>query len=185
MTGVIDAGFKATTAATVLCLYSMATADRPSPYQTLACTSATDPTCHQSYPSELSQRIHPWRAASGADWLTDTATGGLVIFPGSGTLPCLEEEATSTSGALPTCTLTQEDVTRALAELDTAIALRDADKLNTMYWIWGSWKISAPEQPVLDSFLAAVDERVSRGEVQWATITQMYDAYVDWERTHR
>lgn len=183
--GVSAAGFNFTTATTVLCLYSVAAADRPAPYQSLACSGATDPVCHQPYPSELEQRVHPWRAADGAHWLTDSATGKLVIFPGSGTLPCLEEEATSPGTSLPTCTLTSEDVTRALSDLDGAIALRDAGKINTYYWVWGSWSISAAEQPVLESFLSEVDKRVAKGQVQWASATKMYDAYIAWEKTHR
>ena len=51
--------------------------------------------------------MHPWRAADGGHWLTDSATGKLVVFPG-GTPPCLEEEANSPGTNLPTCTLTSE-----------------------------------------------------------------------------
>lgn len=183
--GVADAGFKFTTATTVLCLYSIPSQDRPSPYQALACNGATDPVCHSPYPSEVTEKLHPWRVASGSNWLSDDPNGPLVVFPGSGSLPCLEEEATSTSQSLPTCTFTDEDVTRALAELDELIAHREADRLNTMYWVWGSWSLSAAEQPVLERFLAAVDERVARGEVEWASLGAMYDAYLAWELTHR
>ena len=83
--GVSDAGFKFTTAATVLCLYSMAQATDRLPYQTLNCTSPTDPTCHKSYLSDPTQAFIPWRAQ---DSFTDSATGPLVIFPRqSGTCP--------------------------------------------------------------------------------------------------
>lgn len=185
VTGIADAGFKFTTAATVLCLYSMQPADRPAPYQTLNCSGATDPVCHKSYPSALSGRIHPWRAQDAGHWLTDSATGRIVVVPGSGTLPCLQEEATSSGTGLPTCTLTQEDVTRALADLDGAIALSDANQINSMYFVWGSWSISAAEQPVLDSFLAEVDKRIAKGQVRWSTLPAIYDAFLAWEKTHR
>lgn len=183
--GVADAGFKFTTATTVLCLYSMAAQDRPAPYANLACNGATDPVCHSPYPEGLPQQMHPWRPADGAHWLTDSPTGPLVVFPGQGTLPCLEEEANLVGNALPTCTLTSEDVTRALASLDAFIASRDASQLNTTYFVWGSWSLSAQEAPVLESFLTAVDERVARGEVAWASLGEMYDAYLAWEQTHR
>jgi hypothetical protein len=183
--GVADAGFKFTTATTVLCLYSIPAQDRPAPYQSLACNGATDPVCHAPYPSAVQDKLHPWRVASGSNWLSDDPNGPLVVFPGSGSLPCLEEEATSSGQSLPTCTFTDEDVTRALAELDEAIAHREADRLNTMYWVWGSWSLSAAEQPVLERFLAAVDERIARGEVQWASLGAMYDAYLEWEHAHR
>ncbi len=185
VTGVVAAGFKATTASTVLCLYSIASADRPSPYQNLHCTGATDPTCHQSYPSELAQRVHPWRAATGANWLTDDRNGKLVILPGSGTLPCLEEEATAGGANIISCTLTQEDVTRGLADLDAAIALVDRSKVNTFYWIWGSWSLSDSEKPIFETFLTEVDKRVSKGQVRWSTTTEMVDTYTAWETTNR
>lgn len=185
ITGIADAGFKFSTAATVLCLYSMQPADRPAPYMTLNCSSPTDPTCHKSYPTALAQRIHPWRAQDSGHWLTDSASGRVVIFPGSGTLPCLQEEATSSGTSLPSCTLTQEDVTRAMEELDGAIALSDPNQINSFYWVWGSWSLSAAEAPVLDVFLAEVDKRIAAGKVRWATVPAIYDAYVSWEKTHR
>jgi len=183
--GVVDAGFSATTAATVLCLYSMAPADRPAPYMNLDCSGATDPVCHKPYPSELPARMHPWRAASGAKWLTDDPAGKLVIFPGSGTLPCLEEEATTSGPGLPMCTFTMADVTRALADLDVALGMLDPNRLNTFYWVWGSWSLSATEQPVLDAFLTAIDQRVATGKLQWSNLGRMHDHYKEWEKTHR
>jgi hypothetical protein len=183
--GVVDAGFSATTAATVMCMYPMPAASRPAPYQTFSCTAPTDPVCHTAYPTDPAQRIHPWRVSSGATWLTDDPAGKLVIFAGSGSLPCLEEEATSTGAGLPKCTFTQEDVTRALATLDTAIGLVDPAKVNTFYWVWGSWALSAQEQPVLEAFLAEVDKRVAKGQVKWSSIGTMLDTYVAWEKTHR
>lgn len=183
--GVADAGFVATTATTVLCLYSMAADERPAEYRDLACRGATDPTCHQSYPSELTRRIHPWRAAGSASWLDDAADGPLVIFPGSGTLPCLEEEAVSSGRSLPSCTFTEADVTRALSELDAAIAAVDPGQINTFYWVWGSWALSSAEQPVFESFLAQVQQRIERGQLEWRNLAQMLDAYTAWETQHR
>ncbi len=183
--GVTEAGFTATTAATVLCFYGMPADSRPAEYKNLSCKGSTDPVCHTSYPIELAQRLHPWRVASSATWLTDDKNGKLVIIPGSGTLPCLEEEATNPGTTLPTCSLTKEDVTRAMAELDAAIALRDPNKLNTFYWVWGSWSISSQEQAILDSFLSEVDKRVAKGQIKWSSIGSMLDAYAEWEKTHR
>jgi hypothetical protein len=183
--GVVDAGFSATTAATVMCMYGMPASSRPAAYQNLACKAPTDPVCHTPYPTDPAQRVHPWRASSAATWLTDDPAGKLVIFSGSGSLSCLEEEATSTGTGLPTCTLTQEDVTRALADLDGAIAVTDPNKVNTFYWVWGSWAISAQEQPILETFLTEVDKRIAKGQVKWASIGTMLDTYVAWEKTHR
>lgn len=79
------------------------------------------------------------------------------------------------------CTLTNEDVTRAINELDAAIALVDPAKINTFYWVWGSFSISAAEKPVLEAFLSAVDQRIADGKVEWKNVTEMHDAFVAWE----
>lgn len=185
ITGIADAGFKFTTAATVLCLYSMLPADRPASYQNLNCSGATDPVCHTSYPEDRVGRIHPWRAQDGGHWLTDSRQGRVVIVPGSGTLPCLEEEATASGGSLPTCTLTAQDVTRAMADLDAVLPLLDPARVNSLYWVWGSWSLSSQEQPVLESFLSAVDTRIASGQVKWASLTTIYDTFLAWEKTPR
>lgn len=182
--GVVDAGFTATTAATVLCLYSMDPADRPAPFMDLNCSGPTDPLCHQSYPTDLPARLHPWRAASGADWLSDDPAGALVVIPGSGTLPCLQEEAESPGDVLPMCDLTAADLDLALADLDAAIALADPDLVNTFYWVWGSWSLDPAEAPVLEDFLAEIDARVAQGQVQWASVGDMLDAHAAWVAAH-
>jgi hypothetical protein len=148
--------------------------------------NSMDPICHHAYPSDLPRRIHPWRAGSSANWFTDDPTGRLVIFPGSGTLPCLEDEAVSTGNALPRdCKLTAEDTTRALADLDAAIALVDPNQVNTFYWVWGSWAFSDDQKPALESFLGELDKRAARGQLRWANTTDMQAAYAGWESTHR
>lgn len=179
------AGFKLTTGATVLCLQAMAPEDRPAEYHDLICASATDPKCHQSYPSAVEQRIHPWRARNGAHWLTDEPSGTLVVLPGSGSLPCLEEEAMSNGMSISACTLTDGDVTLALADLDDAIAQVDAGRVNSYYWIWGSWKHANIDYAVLERLLTAMDERRARGDVRWKTGPAVYDEYIAWEATHR
>lgn len=180
----VSAGFAFTTGATAACILAMT--DRPAGYEDLSCASADDARCHASYPTELAQRIHPWRALDGAHWLTDDPAGRLVVIPSSGSVPCLTEEAAS-SGRLTNCRLDDSDVTTALADLDAAIAQVDPDRVNTYYWVWGSWNwtSSAVDPSALARLLSEVDRRVRAGTVQWATAAQMYDAYVAWEATHR
>lgn len=182
--GVVDAGFRATTATTVLCLYSMDPADRPDPYKSLDCVGPTDPLCHQPFPSDLSARIHPWRARSGADWLSDDPAGELVIFPGSGSLPCLAEEAENPGDTLPSCTFAADDAALALADLDAAIAAADPNLVNTFYWVWGSWSLTPAEAPALEAFLVEIDARVAAGDVAWSNVGAMLDAYDAWLRAN-
>jgi hypothetical protein len=179
------AGFSFSTGSTALCMLAMAPADRPAGYATLSCAGATDPACHRSYPTAVDARIHPWRARDGAHWLTDDPAGRVVILPGSGTLPCLQEETRSTGSALPTCTLADDDLALGLADLDDAVTRVDANRVNTYYWVWGSWAPERVDSAVLERFLTAMDERVARGVVRWSTGPAMYDAFVAWESSHR
>lgn len=178
VSAVADAGFGFTTGTTVYCLLSMPPDARPPEYQDLECTSAVGE-CHASYPSEISERVHPWRPFDGASWLTHNDKGPIVIIPGAGTLPCLEEEAAGTSGA---CTLTDGDVKLSLGEVDQAIGYVDANLVNTFYFVW-SFGIDL-EEASLDAWLTAIDDRVAAGTIVWNTVNEMVQAYVEWEETH-
>lgn len=184
VSGVVAAGFRATTAATVGCLLSIPEDARPTGYASLSCSGADDASCHAPYPSELVERIHPWRARDGATWLTDDPAGELVVFPSSGSLPCLEEEAQNPNQLVP-CTLTAEDVSRALADLDAAIVAAGPDQLATYYWVWGSFGLSADEAPVFEDLLVELDQRVASGQIAWASLGEMLAAYEAWESVHR
>lgn len=184
VTAAANAGFSFTTGATAQCILAMT--DRPAGYEDLTCAAATDTRCHAAYPSALTDRIHPWRALDGAHWLTDDPAGRLVVIPSSGSVPCLEEEATAT-GRITSCRLDDADVTRALADLDAAIAAVDPARVNTYYWVWGSWDWSstAIDPTALNRLLTEVARRAAAGQVQWASAAAMYDAYVAWESAHR
>lgn len=185
VTAASAAGFTYTTGATAACLTAMAPADRPAGYTSFACPMPTSPGCHTGYPTDVAARIRPWRALDAAHWLTDDPHGVLVVLPGSGTLPCLEEEAQS-SGALPSnCVLDAADQARATADLDDAIAHLDPQRPNTFYWVWGNFDPSNVDYDALDAVLDAIDVRIAAGTVQWATASEMYQAFVAWEATHR
>jgi hypothetical protein len=78
------------------------------------------------------------------------------------------------------CTFTADDVSMALSELDAAVAAVDPARINTFYWVWGSWSLDPDEEAVLESFLNGVDARVARGEVAWTSVGGMIDAHDQW-----
>lgn len=180
--GIATAGFHLTTASTVGCLLSIAPADRPAGFEGLTCTSATDPVCHKPYPNDPGQRLHPWRALDGAHWLTDDPTGPIVMLASNGDLHALVEETTNDPG-LPE--LTAQDIALALADLDAAIALADPQRVNSLYWVWGSWNATPIDPALLETFLDAIDARVASGAVRWRTVLTTYDDYLTWEAAHR
>jgi hypothetical protein len=180
----VAAGFTFTTGATAGCLTAMAPADRPAGYADLTCASLATAACHHYYPTDLATRLHPWRARDAAHWLTDDPAGELVVLSGSGTLPCLEEEAANPD-RLSRCTLTDGDGALALAELDEALGLLDPAQVNATYWVWGSFTTTGLDDAVLERFLDAVDERVATGAVRWRTAHEVHEEYLAWEASHR
>jgi len=180
--GVAEAGFEFTTAATVGCLLSIPVATRPDEFDALTCPrGAIDPVCHRAYPDTSEGTVHAWRAASGESWLTDDATGGVVVLPSRGTLDCIVEEMRG--GMDGACTLEDDDISLALSELDEAVRVRDPSRPAQQYFVWSYGRALDPA--ALERFLSAVDERIARGEVEWATVNGAYHSFVAWEETHR
>jgi hypothetical protein len=159
--GVAEAGFSFTTAATVYCLMPVPPAERPVDYRTTVCRSPFDPVvCHDPYPQAIAETAHAWRVASGATWLREDDAGRVVVLPGRGTIDCSVEEMGS--GPAGTCVLGDDDVAIVVAELDETIAMRDPTRPAQLYWVWSYGR--SLDFEVLERFLAAVEERIARGE---------------------
>lgn len=171
----VEAGYRFTTGQVAYSVMSMPVEQRPPAYRD--CKSPS--TCHQVFPPELEDRLHPWRAASGADWITHDPTGQLVILASSQGLPCMQEELTgqSTKG----CVFTAEDIDYFTEELEKAIALAEKDKVNIFYV---SWSLGSPlDQALLEEWLQRIAQYVQTGQVEWKTLPEMYDAYIQWEQS--
>jgi len=118
---------------------------------------------------------------SGLDWLTPSPNGRLVLIPASGELTHMEEDAT---GRTPTKNeeLTQADIDYFIRELEQAIALARPGQVNTYYV---GWSLGTPLDPkMLEIWLQRIDVYVKAGQVEWKTLPEMYDAYVQWEQSH-
>ena len=72
-----------------------------------------------------------------------------------------------------------EDITAYIAELEEAISLVDPEKINTYYV---SWSLGGPlDKVLLEEWLKAIQPYVISGQVQWASLSDMYDAFIAWE----
>src|SRR4030042_6495364 len=78
--------------------------------------------CHEAYPFDLAGRMHPWRVASGEDWIIPSADGRLVILPSGGGLTCAAEEA-GLEGSYTKCEFHATEIAAAVAELENVLAL--------------------------------------------------------------
>jgi hypothetical protein len=170
----IDAGYGFHTGDVGFCYRSMPSSQRPSQFVDCRAPGA----CHDPAITDLSRRIHPWRAKDGASWDRHDPKGELVILPSSHTLDCYHE-AMTTAGNHLKCALDDQDISAFLQELDQAIAIADPDQVNMLYV---SWSLGRPmDQALLERWLSAIDPYVADGRVVWKTLPEIYDMYLGSE----
>jgi hypothetical protein len=167
----LDAGYASATGNVAYCVMSLPEAERPPEYA--SCKSPV--TCHDTFPAAIDERIHPWRAADGASWLTPSATG-LLILPASGGLVCASEEQFGKAG---NCTHTSEDTKLFFQDLEAALAARDPARPGAHYLGWSYGALLDVGE--LEAWLAELAPYVADGRVKWATFAEMQDSYVAWE----
>jgi hypothetical protein len=174
VTAAADAGYLFTTGQVAYCVMSLPPEQRPPEYRDCPSPAA----CHDPFPTDLADRLHPWRMRSGADWLTHDPNGHLVLLPASGGLAYMEEEATGQEGK----EFTAADIDYFIRELEQAIALAEPDKVNIYYVSWSLGQ--ALDAHLLEEWLKRIEPYVQAGQAQWKTLPEMYDAYVQWEQSH-
>jgi len=181
----VDAGYKFVTGTIGYCAMSLPESERPSQYKN--CSNPV--VCHGVMPLDLKDRIHPWRAESGKNWIYDNKNGKLVILTESGGLIDMAEEG---EGKIATKSsrrsnknkakeeFTKEDITAYISELEKAIDLAESGKVNIFYVSWSLG--SALDKSTLEEWLKAIKPYVDAGKVQWKTLPEMYDAYITKEK---
>jgi len=172
VTAMVDAGYEFATGVVAYGVMSMPENMRPAEYR----SCPTPSKCHDVFPQELEDRIHPWRMNSGLDWINHDPTGKLVILPASNGLACFDESQ-SDSGCDQD--FSSADVDLFFQELDQAIALADPNQVNMYYVGWSLGK--ELDSALLEEWLQRVEPYVAAGKVEWKTLPEMYDAYVQWE----
>jgi hypothetical protein len=169
----IKAGYEFTTGNVAYSVMSMPPESRPEAYR-----DCPDPShCHQTFPEALEDRLHPWRTSDGRAWLTHDPDGQLVILPSSQVLPCMAEEIEG--GEFRGCIFDDRDLELFEQELKRAIALADPEGFNQFYV---AWSLGEPlDEQMTERWLKLVQPYVQSGEVVWATLPEIYDAYLIWE----
>jgi hypothetical protein len=175
VTAAADAGYLFTSGTVSYALMSLRADLRPAGFAD--CTTPSK--CHQAYPFDLAGRMHPWRMASGEDWIIPSAGGRLVILPSGGGLTCAAEEA-GLEGSYTKCDFKANDVDAVIAELEQMLALVEAGKVNTYYVSWSLGK--ELDDALLEDFLRRVKPYIDGGRVQWKTLPEMYDLFAAWEK---
>ena len=141
----------------------------------------TPAACHDPYPFTLEERLHPWRASSGSNWIDHDPAGQVVIVPENGGLSHKFEDMHGADSSGKDAEFNAADVDALITELEEAISLAAADQVNTYYLSWSLG--SALDKALLEQWLQRVDGYVKTGKVQWKTIPEMVDVYLAWEKT--
>lgn len=171
-----DAGFQFVSGTVEYALKSIPADKLPAEYEDVL--AATTPSaCHGNVPHELADRLHPWRMLSGADWLWPDPNGKVVIIPGDGGT-CISWMAEDESGGARARkpAFNAEDVSAFNREVDRALALVVADKVNALYVGWSIGQEADPA--VVEAWAQAGKAYVDSGKAQWNTLPQMYDAFL-------
>lgn len=143
----------------------------------------------QSTP-QLLMGIHPWRPAGGTDgedvgaFATHDPDGSIIFLPGGIVDPVafanknLIKEREGLEGWLDVL----EDA------LMTSLAAAQSDRVNVFHFtVHPAEFVDDPQAPyeLLADFLDdVVDPLVAAGRLQWATFSQMADAFEEWEADH-
>lgn len=180
VTGLGRAGYHFTTGVVGECLASLPPRAQPPDYRD--CLASAE-VCHEIYPPDLERRIRPWRAESGRNWTEPSDRGPLVVFPSMGQLYCLHEMRVGQRR----CEFNEKDIAAYIEELDAALASMDEDRVYTLYPVWSFLnhgnEILDDEtiRERLHKWLEAIQPYVDSGQVAWATLPEMYEAYLQWE----
>jgi hypothetical protein len=180
VTAAIEAGYEFTSGGVAYCVMSMPEESRPEEFR--YCESAG--ACHDTFPIELADRLHPWRMDSGENWLEHSDNGQLVMLSSSSVFYTLDEEA---AGELPEGakgTLEQTDVDEFFVQLDQALELKDPNQVNILYTAWsiGNKARITDNKDLFDEFFTRLQPYIDSGEVEWKTLPEMYDLYLEWEQ---
>jgi len=178
VTAVVDSGFEFVTGVVSYSLLSLPEEERP----IVIPDGARPGEFHQAYPFSLEGRLHAWRAEDGSNWIDDNPDGALVIVPSGEGLAYSYEESLGNVELGGAQNLTVEDIYAFEQKLSTILEYIESDESTQPCTYYLSWSLGgALDKNLMEEWLQMIDEYVARGEVQWKTIPEMYDDYVQWE----
>lgn len=175
VTASIDAGYLFTTGGVAYSVSSLPIELRPEEFR--FCKAPSE--CHQPYPTELSQRLHPWRVNSGEDWIYSDPDGRLVLLPSTGGLVYMAEETDFPYDPANEGSFTQEDIDAFTEQVEEALTMLDPAQINTYYV---SWSLGQPlDTVILEEWLKQIEPYIQSGQMEWKTLPEMYDLFIEWE----
>lgn len=136
---------------------------------------------HDPVPANFNIRIHPHRASDGFDWINQT-TGPILALTGSmGSINSLAE-GYSVCGA--SCPLDSADIDSMVSYINQAVLRKQTTDLFTVVYTHNQLNLLEPSnQHLYDYLFTSLQPLVNSGEIQYGTMGEVYDAYVNCELT--
>ena len=165
------AGVDATSGVVNYCLKSLPLDQQPA--EVRSCAGPGDGVCHDPYPGDIPDALHPWRAADGSSWTTPSDQG-LLIVPTLGTIHGLYE---STLPDQPHTgnQMSIEDVGVAHQLIEQAVASRSPTEVNVVFFVWSFGQ--AIDHDLLRAFFEGLQAHVESGDLVWVTMPDLIDLY--------
>ncbi len=155
VTAALDAGYEAATGTVDYCLKSL-----PLDQQTTAIRACESPaTCHDAYPGEIPDLLHPYRAADGSTWTTPAAEG-LLLIHAAGDIPC------TAAGC-------------DMQLIEDALAAREPGVFHSLFFIHSFG--SPMDEETLISFYKSIQPYIESGDIVWGTMPQVVQEYAAME----
>ncbi len=180
VTAAIEAGYEFTTGNVAYCVMSLPEEDRPEEFRYCEGAGA----CHDTFPTDMEDRLHPWRMESGENWLDHSDDGDLVMLSSDSVFYSLYDESIGELEAGADSDFNQNDVDEFFNKLDQALELKDPTQVNILYFSWsiGNKAKIEDNKELFDEFFTRLQPYIDSGEVEWKTLPEMYDIYLEWEK---
>lgn len=174
VTAVNRSGFQFITGIVEYCMKSLS--ELPEGYEHI--DECNNPSlCHdRPLASNLDISMHPWRPLSPDYWLTPGGSKDMpVIFIGGnlGEIKCISGKE---SGK---CIFDTSDIDTIKERIDEALVNLDPERINTLNMTISIG--SAPGEDILRDFLDMIQEYIDKGDVEWLTMIEQYERFLEWE----
>ncbi len=158
------ADYKFTSGIVGYCAMSLPQSKRPQEYFNCPNPGA----CHGPLPTELADRLHPWRASTATNWLVDNPEGSLVILSGDYVLKDYVEDDQ----------FNQQDIDSFINQLEEAISLAQSGQVNLLYPALSIGSIDF-NTSMYQKWLDAIQPYLDSGKVEWKTLPETYQDYIN------
>jgi hypothetical protein len=171
VTASVKAGMQAVTCMVDYGLWSLDPALRPAEFEPYVTPAAG----HGPYPADIRDRVSPWIAGDGSDWIIHDPSGSLVIIPPGLSLNNASEETQTGGESTVKSDFTMEDIDAWEQALPEVLAATDSHQVNTFYAVWSFGQ--ALDKGLLEDWLKLIDSYVQKGLIRWTVIPDMVDLY--------